>query len=191
MNLPGKSIGVLILPINSKIRHSCLCVLLALLACNVKAQDPVDRSIVTLGVGYGYYQFHDNRALDDRDMWGGNLGLQFTRSFSLALAYYTTIARQNGMSKREFENFFVQGNWFFNTGSSLRPYVFAGLGQTEQDQTRLSDDTSINSGVGIRWVIAPKWSINLDWRALYSLDEHLADQAVISTLQYRFGEEKL
>lgn len=177
--------------INSNIQRLWLMLLLSGAAISAKAEDPVDRSIITMGVSYGYYHFHDNRELDNRDTGGGALGLQFTKSFSMALRYFRTIARQDGDYKRKFENYFVEGAWYFNTESNLRPYIVTGLGETLQEKGRLSDDTSINAGVGIKWIVAPSWAVKLDWREYYSLDEHFADQELISTLEYRFGAEKL
>lgn len=151
-------------------------------------EDPVDRGIVMLGLSYGYYDFDKERLLDNRDFGGMSLGLHFTKSFSMALFYSRTYATIESNEKRRFENYFVEGSWYFNTDSVLRPYLVAGLGETLQGEGKIADDTTMQLGLGLNWVINPKWSLRGDWRYLQVLDESAADQMFMTTLVYRFQD---
>lgn len=174
--------------ISSKISVVTLSVWMSLVAAPGYTQDPVDRGIVMLGASYGYYDFDRDRYLDNREFGGVSLGLYFTRSFSMALFYSRTHVEIDGANKRRFENYFVEGSWYFNIDSSFRPYVVAGLGETLQGEGKLGDDTTAQLGVGINWVVDPKWSVRGDWRYLQVLDESAADQMFMTSIVYRFGD---
>jgi hypothetical protein len=156
-------------------------------ALSIAAGDPVDRSVITMGASYGYYDFAKDRGLDNRDFFGLSMGLQLHRTFSLALFYSRTHVDDEQQVEHRFEHYFVEGAWYFNTDSVLRPYLITGIGETMLAEGKIADDTTLQAGAGLNWVVNENWSLRGDVRATYVLDEHTTDHLFMTSLVYRFG----
>ncbi|WP_250658115.1 outer membrane beta-barrel protein [Alkalimarinus coralli] len=162
--------------------------LLMALLTNTCRADEVDTSIIEFSPGVGYFSFDSERNLKDDAFWGMGLGLNFSRKFS-ALLHYSSLNRQSNQASAaksiDIQKYHIDGMYFFNTDSQLRPYIVGGFGQIDFDKTQ--DETIINGGLGLYVRLTPKWSIRADMRNFHSFDESYNDQTYMMTLGYRPG----
>ena len=48
-------------------------------------------------------------------------------------------------------------------------------------------ETTINGGLGLRWMLTKRFGARFEWRMLYSLDEHNKDSILTAGINYYFG----
>ncbi|QSP93880.1 porin family protein [Marinobacter salinisoli] len=159
-------------------------------ATAAQCADPVTRRIIYFGATYGQYDFASKRGLDDRQFPGVSLGLQFTEQVSMALFYTRAdVTANDGRPRYRLENYFLEGAWYFNIAERFRPYVVAGIGETQEAKGDISAATTVNGGAGIKWRFNQHWAAKLDGRALFSLDDDLTDKAIMTSIEYHFGRD--
>lgn len=169
--------------------------LLLLLSATAFAEDIITRDIIEISPGIGYYDFDDDRNLDDAAMATIGLGLHFSRSWAMLLHYsaLNTNSNVNGISEHyDVQKYHVDVHRFFNTEKHLRPYLVAGFGQMDLiSESEDSNKNMLNAGVGLYYRMTPSWSIRTDVRIFARTDHSYNDNAVTLTLGYRFsGGEK-
>lgn len=176
--------------INSKLYKKRIWLLVGLIfsAGQANAEDPVDTSIIFMSATLGYYDFDSDRYLDNREFGGLSLGLHFNRQWSASLFYSRSHPESTVEENHRFENYYVQGKYYWMGQETLRPYLVFGLGEILQGEGKVSSETTLHSGVGVHWVIDPKWALQADWRYMYSFDDSNNDQTLMTTIVYRFGE---
>ncbi len=57
-----------------------------------------------------------------------------------------------------------------------------------QAEGKLYSDTVVHSGVGLHWVLHPKWALQVDYRYFKGFGDGYADQTLMSTVVYRFAD---
>ncbi len=168
-----------------------LLVLLLLLSTTAFAEDDVTRNIIEISTGIGYYNFDDDRNIEDRAMVSVGLGLQFSRHW-LMLLNYSVLKVDSARPSAEMQKYNVDAHYFFNTENALRPYLVAGFGQIDIDNAGVkSNDNMYNAGFGVSYKITPSWFVRTDARIFSSTNGDFNDNALTLTLGYRFsGGEK-
>lgn len=152
------------------------------------AEDPVDYGIVGISVGGGYLAL--DKSWQATDEWTPviSLGLYFTRQFSARLSYARSELRDKRTGETlTYENYSVDGQYYFNGQSDLRPYLTAGIGEALRDQDNDRKTFLFNGGAGLHYRLSPNWAVQLDWRHFYSGHFHSHDDLISGQLVYRFG----
>ena len=176
--------------IESRVRgfqHHFLVLLLMLLSATACAGDEVTRNIIEISPGIGYYNYDDDRNIEDTAMATVGLGLQFSRRW-LMLLHYSALKYDSARPKVVIQKYHVDAHYFFNTEKALRPYVVAGFGQLDiEDEDVTSNENMINAGLGISYKMSPSWFVRTDARVFVDTDNSYQDSAVTLTLVYRLG----
>jgi hypothetical protein len=172
-------------------QHHFLVVLLMLLPTNAFAGDEVTRNIIEISPGIGYYNFDDDRNIEDTAMATVGLGLQFSRRW-LMLLHYSALKYDSARPKVVIQKYHVDAHYFFNTEKALRPYVVAGFGQLDIDDAGIeNNENMLNAGFGISYKMSPSWFVRTDARVFVDTDNNYQDNALTLTVGYRFsGGEK-
>ena len=173
------------------IRQQSLILLLLLLPASTFAGDEITRDIIEISPGIGYYNFDDDRDIEDTAMATIGLGLQFSRRW-LMLLHYSALEYDSDRPKVVMQKYHVDVHYFFNTKNAFRPYVVAGFGQLDIDTPEIqSTKNMFNAGLGISYKITPSWFVRTDARIFQSTNGDFQDNALTLTLGYRFsGGEK-
>lgn len=152
-----------------------------------RTDDPIDTGILGFGGGVGY------TALDDRwDAQDGlynhvSLGVYFTPRISSRLAYAWGDLEDSAGKTKEYENYSVDTQFYFNPKGKFRPYLTGGLGRQTWDRDNKTANFQWNGGLGLHWQFFRKLSLNADWINYYSPSTKTYDQQFNTGLIYRFG----
>lgn len=173
------------------LKRQYLLILLMLVSVSVYADNEVTRDIIEISPGIGYYNFDDDRNIDDTAMATIGLGLQFSRRW-LMLLHYSAMEYNRERPSAEIQKYHVDGHYFFNSESDLRPYLVAGFGQIEINTDAIQDkDNMVNAGAGLSYKITPSWFVRTDARIFSSTNGDFNDNTLTLTVGYRFsGGEK-
>ena len=173
-------------------RYLATGIYLLLVSFPTYAKDIVDRSIIELSPGLGYYTFDSERNLTDTEMAGMGFGIHFSRRWATILNYTASNPEGTGSIAGEqvdMQNFHVDIYRYFNIKQPLRPYVVAGLGRMNIVYEGYDDwDTQWNGGLGLSYRITPKWFVRGDGRILYTQSGHYTDYAYMLQLVFRLLE---
>lgn len=151
--------------------------------------DPVNFGIVGLSLGTGYLNFDNKRGIANEQFAQVSLGLYFSRSFSARLNYSSTkMMKEIVKPDVIFESFSVDGQYYFNTDSDLRPYITAGIGEEIWDEEKDSYNFQMNAGIGLHYRLNNNWALQADIVNYYTHDEKSNDQQATGKVIYRFGE---
>ena len=155
------------------------------------AAGEVTNDIVEISPGIGYYNFDDDRNIEDTAMATVGLGLQFSRRW-LMLLHYSALEYDSARPKVTVQKYHVDAHYFFNTENVFRPYLVAGFGQFDiDDGVTDTNKNMFNAGFGISYKITPSWFVRTDARLFHSTNGDFNDNALTLTLGYRFnGGEK-
>ncbi|MBY5992420.1 DUF3943 domain-containing protein [Ferrimonas balearica] len=153
------------------------------------ANDPVDYGMVGMTLGGGYLALDGDWQATDEWTPTISLGVYFTRSFSARLSYARTeLTDKRSGETLTYENYSLDGQYYFNSQSDLRPYLTAGIGEALRDQDRDLKTFQVNGGAGLHYRLSPNWAVQLDWRHYYSGRFHNNDDLLSGQLVYRFGK---
>ena len=151
--------------------------------------DPIDTGIVGMSLGFCQVILNDHWNVEDGIGRRVTLGLYPTRRFSLRMAYARSdLEDQLTGDEIRYENYSLDGQYYFRTNRRLRPYLTAGLGEQvwDTDETRI--DFQWNAGCGLHCRLNRKWALQADWINYFSTESETRDQTVGIGLTYRFGE---
>ncbi|WP_084296229.1 DUF3943 domain-containing protein [Psychromonas arctica] len=152
------------------------------------AKDPVDVGIIGLSVGTGYLNFDRKRGQLNNKYAQISLGLYFSKRFSTRLNYSSSKLLKEVIEQYSaYETFSVDGQYYFNTDSNLRPYITAGIGEEIWDEDNDSYNLQLNAGVGLHYRLNAKWALQADLVNYYTTDEESHHQQLIGKVVYRFG----
>jgi outer membrane protein W len=151
--------------------------------------DPVDFGMVGISAGGGYLVPDDQWQVDDAWTPLLSLGVYFTRNFSMRLSYARTrLNNRNSGDDITYENYSLDGQYYFNSQRNLRPYLTAGIGEALLDKDRGRNSFLVNAGAGLHYRLNANWAMQLDWRHYYSGRYSSHDDLISGQLVYRFGQ---
>lgn len=155
-------------------------------------QDPVTYSIVGVSAGVSHVVPANSWSLEPGIGATFSLGLHFSPEFSGHLTY--TRAQLNDVQTQQsvtYENYSVNALYYFNSDSSLRPFITAGFGEAMKDMDRKQKTFQVNGGLGLHYKINNNWAIQTDWRYAKGTRESVNDKVTTGKLIYRFGRGEL
>ena len=179
-----------------RLYFDCSFIFLALLfSVPAFAGNEVTRDIIEVSPGIGYYNFDDDRNIDDAAMASLGLGLYFSRHWAALLHYSSLNTSTNGSAASQhvdMEKYHLDVHYFFNIENAFRPYLVAGFGQMDLISEGIKTNKNMyNAGAGVSYKITPAWFIRSDARIFANTDSSYRDTALTLTLGYRFsGGEK-
>lgn len=154
-----------------------------------QTDDPVDTGII--GVSAGAVLVDLDKQWGAESAWGyqWSLGLYFTRRFSTRLNYTrATVKNTNSGQSGIYENYGIDGQYYFNSDSDWRPFITAGIGEMMFEEERTTKRFQVNAGAGLHYKITNNWALQTDWRNYYSTRTKTLEKHLSSTIIYRFGK---
>ena len=153
------------------------------------SKDPVDYGIVGVTLGSGYINFESKRGISSEPYVQASLGLYFTHEFSARLNYTSTkMLKEIEKPDVNFESFSVDGQYYFNAESNLRPYITAGVGEEIWEEDKDSYNFQLNTGLGLHYKLNQNWALQAEVVNYYTTDEKTNDQQFTGKVVYRFGD---
>jgi len=151
--------------------------------------DPIDTSIIGISTGMGYGHFDRDWQVSDQAYFSAALGLYFSPKFSLTLSYLSGDL-EGDLAENSFtwRNYSINGQYYFNTDQSLRPYLALGFGEMTKNNDNDNQIYQTHAGVGLYYKISAKWAVQTDWLVWHSPDENRLENTITSNIIYRFGD---
>ncbi len=171
---------------------SAACLTLAGLATPAAADIPV-----TINAGAGYWFFdHEVQNMEVDDTATPYVGLEY--AFNDAWAAELLFADdetdfKNGGPDADVTTWqlgmLYYGGSYIGERMRVRPYLAFGAGEIDIDANTFDTvETTLNGGVGLRWMLTERLGARVESRAIYSLDESETDILVSAGLNFWLGE---
>lgn len=150
--------------------------------------DPIDTSIVGIGLGLGHTNLDDSWQLENAPLLNTSLGLYFSKKYSARLNYSRGHA-DSQLTGEEFtyEHYSVSGQRYFNTESDIRPFVTLGFGEEMKDQDRDRKTFVTSFGGGLYYKLNNNLSVEAEPKRLVSTRYDTLDDVFGLNLIYRFN----
>jgi OOP family OmpA-OmpF porin len=162
---------------------------LAAIAPGASAEIPL-----TINGGIGHWYIDDSRDVNDADTPWVGLEWAFNDNWAAEILYAEDDTRlTDGSGHADIATWQVgmlyYGGSYIGKPNRIRPYVAFGAGEIDIDAGFADTvETTLNAGVGIRWMFTRRLGARLETRMLYSVDEHHKDLLMSAGLNYYFGQ---
>ncbi|TKB43211.1 DUF3943 domain-containing protein [Thalassotalea mangrovi] len=153
------------------------------------SRDPIDYSIIGIGVGGGYAWLDNVWRVEDDPFAEFSLGLYFTNDFSARLNYARAHFQQRSDSEKlTYENYSISGQYYFRADSDFRPYLTAGIGEMLRDQDRDLKSFFSHAGLGLHMKLSNNIAIQTDIARYFSTKLDTQEDLLRLSLIYRLGK---
>lgn len=151
--------------------------------------DPVDTGIIGLSYGVGQVYLDNNWQVNDDVVVEYSLGLYFSKTFSGRVSYSKSeLNSVFSANKVNYENYSLDGQYYFNTQNKLRPYITAGFGEIMWQKDYDQQTFQVNAGTGLHYKLTNNFAIQLDWRHYYSPTKNTAEDNIAARFIYLLGD---
>lgn len=170
------------------------CISLAGIALPASAELPIT---LNAGVGYWYFDRDDVRGFEPDDTTTPWAGMEWAFNDNWAAeviyAYDDSGEFKNGGPDMEVTNWqlgmLYYGGSYIGEPMRVRPYVALSAGEIKIEADDFDTvETTINGGVGVRWMMGKRLGLRVEGRAIYSLDESETDYLVSAGLNFYMGK---
>jgi OOP family OmpA-OmpF porin len=170
------------------------CISLAGIALPASAELPIT---LNAGAGYWYFDRDDVRGFEPDDTTTPWAGMEWAFNDNWAAeviyAYDDSGEFKNGGPDLEVTNWqlgmLYYGGSYIGEPMRVRPYVALSAGEIKLEADNFDTvETTINGGVGVRWMMGKRLGLRVEGRAIYSLDESETDYLVSAGLNFYMGK---
>jgi OmpA-OmpF porin, OOP family len=161
---------------------------LGIMAPAVNAEIPL-----TINIGYGAWITDGERELDDTETPWAGLEWAFNDNWAAEVMYAQDDARtEDGMGRADITTWQLgmkyYGGSYIGGPNRVRPYLAFGAGEIDVDYGDVDTvETTVNGGVGLRWMLNQRLGLSGEARMLYSLDEHRKDTLLTLGVNFYLG----
>lgn len=153
---------------------------------------------LTLNAGVAHWYFASDRKADNMNSPWAGLEWAFNDNWSTEISF-----AQDDASSKQYRGAKAEvtlanlglkyyGGSFIGDGGRLRPYAVLGAGYFSADVNRSgvdkSEDTTVNAGLGVRWMMTQRFGASLDARTVYNVDKSNNDTIAYLGLNYYLGQ---
>ena len=152
---------------------------------------------ITLNAGAAHWWFGSDRDLENMNTPWAGLEWAFNDNWAAEISFAQDDANNENIpgSKTEvtLANLGMKyyGGSYIGGGNRIRPYAVLGAGMMSMDPKHQggsnNDDTTINAGLGVRYMITSRFGASLDARSVYNVDKENADTIAYLGLNYYLG----
>lgn len=173
---------------NSLISASAaVCLSLAAFAGPALADMPI-----TINAGYGYWYFdREVQGLEPDDNGTPVLGAEyaFTDNWSAEVLFAHDETEFEDGTDTDVTTWQVGGLYYVGAPSKMRPYLAFGAGEIQLEADQFDTvETTLNGGVGVRWMFNDRFGARVESRAIYSVDESDTDILISAALSFYLGD---
>ena len=163
------------------------CLSLATLTAPALADLPV-----TINAGYGYWYFdREVQGLEPDDNGTPVVGAEyaFTDNWSAEfLVAHDETDFEDG-TDADVTTWQLGGLYYVGEPSKLRPYLAFGAGEIQLEADRFDTvETTLNGGVGVKYMFNDRVGARVESRAIYSVDESDTDILLSAALSFYLGD---
>lgn len=153
-----------------------------------QVKDPIDISIIGVSYGFGQILLDDYWQVQDDAVTEYSLGLYFSKKFSTRVSYSKAKVEDiTSGNEKSYENYSLDGQYYFNDQDSLRPYLTAGFGEIMWEKDEELKTFQVNVGTGLHYKISNKFALQVDWRHYYSKSQQTSENNIAARLVYLLG----
>lgn len=163
--------------------------LLAVAGMSASAEVPI-----TFNLGIGGWMFDGDRELDDTtDTPWTSLEWAFNDKWAAEILYSDDdTSQEKGLFDADVTTWQLSmlyyGGSYIGKPMRVRPYAVFGAGEIDIDADFAdSVETTLNGGLGLRWMLTKRLGVRLEGRLIYSLDENRRDGFFTAGLNYYLG----
>ena len=156
---------------------------------------------ITLNAGAAHWYFSSDRDLKNMSTPWAGLEWAFSDAWAAEISFAQDDANNENFPGTDTEvtlaNLgmkYYAGSYIVNDshqGTRLRPYAVLGAGYFSMDPNRTGgdkeEDTTVNAGLGVRWMLTSRFSASLDARTIYNVDKSNNDTIAYLGLNYYLG----
>ena len=156
---------------------------------------------ITLNAGAAHWYFSSDRDLQNMSTPWAGLEWAFSDAWAAEISFAQDDANNENFPGTDTEvtlaNLgmkYYAGSYIVNDshqGTRLRPYAVLGAGYFSMDPNRAGgekeEDTTVNAGLGVRWMLTSRFSASLDARTIYNVDKSNNDTIAYLGLNYYLG----
>jgi OOP family OmpA-OmpF porin len=149
---------------------------------------------LTLNIGMGQWMLDNSRDVKDTETPWTSLEWAFNDNWATEILYAEDRTRLDGSGARADIatwqlSMLYYGGSYIGKPNRIRPFVAFGAGEIDIDADFADTvETTLNAGLGLRWMITRSLGLRLEGRLLYSLDESKRDGLFNVGLNYYFGQ---
>lgn len=153
-----------------------------------RRKDPIDTSIIGISYGFGKAILDNHWQVQDDTVTEYSLGLYFSKRYSARVSYSKAKVDDNlSGNEKSYENYSLDGQYYFNEQSEFRPYITSGFGEIMWQKDDKLKTFQINVGAGIHYKLSNKLALQLDWRHYYSTRQNTSENNIAARLVYLLG----
>jgi OOP family OmpA-OmpF porin len=151
---------------------------------------------LTVNLGMGLWKNDGERELDDTTTPVAGLEWAFNDNWAAEVLYADDDAKfENGGGRADITTWqlgmLYYGGSYIGGPNRIRPYLAFGAGEIDIDYGDADTvETTVNGGLGARWMITPELGLRAEARMLYSLDEDRIDTLLSVGLNLYLGKTK-
>jgi len=156
---------------------------------------------ITLNAGAAHWYFSSDRDLKNMNTPWAGLEWAFSDAWAAEISFAQDDANNENFPGTDTEVTLANlgmkyygGSYIVNDshqGTRLRPYAVLGAGYFSMDPNRVGgekeEDTTVNAGLGVRWMLTSRFSASLDARTIYNVDKSNNDTIAYLGLNYYLG----
>ncbi len=156
---------------------------------------------ITLNAGVAHWYFSSDRDLRDMNSPWAGLEWAFNDQWAAEISFTQDDANNENFPGTDTEVTLANLGMKYYGGSyivdpsagamRLRPYAVLGAGYFSTDPNYSgadkNEDTTINAGLGVRWMLTSRFSASLDGRTVYNVDKSNNDTIAYLGLNYYLG----
>jgi len=149
---------------------------------------------LTINVGMGHWYFDEDRDIKDTSTPWGSLEWAWNDNWATEILYAEDDTRSdNGGLDLDVTTWQLSmmyyGGSYVGKPFRVRPYAVLGGGEIDFDAgSSDSVETTVNAGVGLRWMLTDRLGMRFEARSLWSLDEEKRDTLFTAGFNYYFGK---
>jgi OOP family OmpA-OmpF porin len=152
---------------------------------------------ITLNAGAAHWYFASDRDLTNMNTPWAGLEWAFSDNWAAEVSFAQddanneTVAGSSTSVTLANLGMKYYGGSYIGEGGRLRPYavIGAGLFSTDPNLSGVDsqDDTTVNAGLGVRWMMTSRFGASLDARTVYNVDKSNNDTIAYLGLNYYLG----
>jgi OOP family OmpA-OmpF porin len=159
---------------------------------------------ITLNAGVAHWYFASDRRLQNTNTPWAGLEWAFNDQWAAEISFAQDDANDQAFPGNNTEvtlanlgmkyyggSYIVNESAIAGSGTRLRPYAVLGAGYFEMNPNRAGgekeEDTTVNAGLGVRWMLTSRFSASLDARTIYNVDKSNNDTIAYLGLNYWLG----
>ncbi len=146
---------------------------------------------VFINPAMGYMEFDSQRQVNETDVGVLGLEYQFSESWGAeVVGLYADTETETLSSDVDYRSLRLDGLYYIDTDSDVRPYLAAGVGHATFDLDSFGskeNETQVNLGGGVRYLINDMLSVRADLRGIHGADDSTWDGLFTLGVSLAFG----